>query len=106
MLTNSRTYDPFAHKARHDVSKIVAKGRTVHLFWVRAHGVFAGNERANKLARRAALITKTAADYDRFPLSYSKEINFNLYTAPDPGKREGGQTGASTPGGSFKGYQS
>ncbi|GBP04179.1 hypothetical protein EVAR_19129_1 [Eumeta japonica] len=31
-------------------------------------------ERADELARRAALTKKTAADYDRFPLSYAKRV--------------------------------
>ncbi|GBP10065.1 hypothetical protein EVAR_77500_1 [Eumeta japonica] len=45
----------------------------VRLFWVRAYTGTASNERADELARNAALRRKTAADYDRFPLSYSKK---------------------------------
>ncbi|GBP92213.1 Putative 115 kDa protein in type-1 retrotransposable element R1DM [Eumeta japonica] len=33
-----------------------------------------GNERADELARNAALKKKTAADYDRYPLSYAKKV--------------------------------
>ncbi|GBP73626.1 hypothetical protein EVAR_49248_1 [Eumeta japonica] len=43
-------------------------------FWVRAHGVIAGNERAYELARRVALTKKTASDYDKFPLSYANKV--------------------------------
>ncbi|GBP85778.1 hypothetical protein EVAR_84594_1 [Eumeta japonica] len=46
----------------------------VRLFWVRAHAGTTGNERADELARNAALKKKTAADYDRYPLSYAKKV--------------------------------
>ncbi|GBP79528.1 hypothetical protein EVAR_89894_1 [Eumeta japonica] len=74
VLTGPRTYRPLAHKARRDIFEIVAEGRAVRLFCVRAHAGIAGNERADELARRAALTKKTAADYDKFPLSYVKKV--------------------------------
>ncbi|GBP47888.1 hypothetical protein EVAR_33605_1 [Eumeta japonica] len=40
----------------------------------RAHIGIAGNERVDELARRAVLDKKTAADYDRFPLSHVKNM--------------------------------
>ncbi|GBP46187.1 hypothetical protein EVAR_24594_1 [Eumeta japonica] len=68
------SYHPLAHEARRDIFEIVAEGRAVRLFWVRAHAGIADNERADKLARRAALTKKMAADYDKFPLSYAKKV--------------------------------
>ncbi|GBP05591.1 hypothetical protein EVAR_71954_1 [Eumeta japonica] len=37
MLTAPKTYNPLAHAARQDIRDIVAEGREVRLFWVRAH---------------------------------------------------------------------
>ncbi|GBP85307.1 hypothetical protein EVAR_63646_1 [Eumeta japonica] len=74
VLTGPRTYHPLAHEPRRDISEIIAEGRAVRLFWVRAHAGIASNERADELARRAALTKKTAADYDRFSLSYAKKV--------------------------------
>ncbi|GBP90259.1 hypothetical protein EVAR_89378_1 [Eumeta japonica] len=48
---DTETYHPLAHEARRDISEIVAEGRAVRLFWVRAHAGIAGNER--RRARQA-----------------------------------------------------
>ncbi|GBP14607.1 Putative 115 kDa protein in type-1 retrotransposable element R1DM [Eumeta japonica] len=74
LLTGPKTYHPLAHEARRDISEIAAEGRAVRLFWVRAHAEITVNERADELARRAALTKKKAADYDKFPLSYAKKV--------------------------------
>ncbi|GBP16851.1 Apolipophorins [Eumeta japonica] len=50
----------------------------------RAHAEIARNERADKLARRVALTKKTAADYDKFPLSF--KLKDSPYCACDPTK--------------------
>ncbi|GBP65875.1 hypothetical protein EVAR_85143_1 [Eumeta japonica] len=74
VLTVPKTYRPPAHEARRDISEIVAEGRAVRLFLIRAHAEIAGNERADEFARRAAFTKKTAAEYDRFPLSHAKKL--------------------------------
>ncbi|GBP54224.1 hypothetical protein EVAR_43249_1 [Eumeta japonica] len=66
MLTDLITYNLLAHVVKRDILDIVAEGRRVRLFWVRAHATTTGNERADELARNAALKKKTATNYDRF----------------------------------------
>ncbi|GBP54617.1 hypothetical protein EVAR_35879_1 [Eumeta japonica] len=73
VLTGPVIYHPLAHEARRDISEIVGEGRVVRLFKIRAHVGIADNERADELARRAALTKKTAAGNDKFPLSYGKK---------------------------------
>ncbi|GBP23736.1 hypothetical protein EVAR_13692_1 [Eumeta japonica] len=74
VLTGPKTYRPLAREAKRDIFEIVVEGRTVRLFWVRAHAETASNERADELAKQAALTKKTAADYDRFPLSHVNKV--------------------------------
>ncbi|GBP34173.1 hypothetical protein EVAR_30725_1 [Eumeta japonica] len=74
VLTGPKTYHSLAHESGRDISEIVAEGRAVRLFCVRAHAGIAGNERADDLARRVALTKKTAVDYDRFLLSHAKKV--------------------------------
>ncbi|GBP66483.1 Eukaryotic translation initiation factor 4 gamma 3 [Eumeta japonica] len=75
VLTGPKTYHPLAHETRRDISEIVAEGKAVRLFWVKANARIAGNHRANELARRAAFTKKTAADCGKFPLSYAKKCD-------------------------------
>ncbi|GBP98469.1 Putative 115 kDa protein in type-1 retrotransposable element R1DM [Eumeta japonica] len=69
----AKTYHPLAHEARRDISEIVAEGRAVRLFWVRAHAGIAGTS-VRTSSPGAPPSPKTAADYDRFPLSYAKRV--------------------------------
>ncbi|GBP96413.1 Putative 115 kDa protein in type-1 retrotransposable element R1DM [Eumeta japonica] len=58
-------------RSRQDIRDIVAEGRKCAYSGC-GHAGTTGNERADELARNAAL--KTAADYDRYPLSYAKKV--------------------------------
>lgn len=46
------------------------KQKTIELFWIKAHAGLEGNERADMLAKAAALGTKIRPHYDRCPLSF------------------------------------
>ncbi|GBP61926.1 hypothetical protein EVAR_44982_1 [Eumeta japonica] len=72
VLTGPKTYPLLTHEYRRDISVIVVEGRAVRLFELEHYVGIAGNECAQELARRAALTRKTAADYDRFSMSYAK----------------------------------
>ncbi|GBP60882.1 hypothetical protein EVAR_26781_1 [Eumeta japonica] len=82
ILICSKTYLSLAHEARRDLFEVVARGRAVRLFWVRAHVGIAENERTDTCFPHtvqsspdgATLTKKKAADYDRFPLSHAKNV--------------------------------
>lgn len=71
-IANPRSTNPLVNEVRLSLSEAAERGSSVKLWWVRAHIGTAGNERADELAKHAALHKKTAADYDRFPLSYAR----------------------------------
>ncbi|GBP71125.1 hypothetical protein EVAR_37219_1 [Eumeta japonica] len=85
-------------KARQDNRDIVAEGREVRLFWMRAHADTAGNEHADELANNVILKRKTAADYDRFPLLYAKKAIRAASLDQWQQRYAEGSTGASFPG--------
>lgn len=72
LLKNPDTFHPLAFQIRQNISKIKANGKNIQLFWIRAHVGVEGNERADHLAKLAALRSKTASNYDKCPISYIK----------------------------------
>lgn len=74
LLASGGTFHPIAHSVLRDISALRAGGRDVRLFWVRAHVGIPGNERADELAKDAALRLKCKAHYDRYPVSYAKRL--------------------------------
>ncbi|KAL0852573.1 hypothetical protein ABMA27_016991 [Loxostege sticticalis] len=71
-VTRGNSTHPLAVQLRSDVAKIAHKGGSLALHWIKAHVGLAGNERADELAKEAALNSKTRADYDACPISHIK----------------------------------
>lgn len=72
LLNNPKVTHPLANSIKNCMRELMEEKRRVRLFWLRAHVGTAGNERADELAKSAALRSVTKADYEKIPLSYVK----------------------------------
>jgi ribonuclease HI len=74
LLANPKLLHPLAKTIKECISEIRATGKQVRLFWLRAHVGTEGNERADELAKLAAVEgEKTLPDYAEVPLSYVRK---------------------------------
>ncbi|XP_048485555.1 uncharacterized protein LOC125490423 [Plutella xylostella] len=72
LLRNPKLSHPLARSIKENIARVVCEGREIKMFWLRAHIGTAGNERADELAKTAAL-QSTFHDYDKVPLSYVRK---------------------------------
>ena len=71
-VTDETSLHPLAVKTRALIYTARSRAQKIELFWVKAHVGLEGNERADVLAKDAALKLKTKAVYDSCPISYVK----------------------------------
>ncbi|KAL0830238.1 hypothetical protein ABMA28_002449 [Loxostege sticticalis] len=72
-VANHSSLHPLAVESREHLRKALTQGKDVSLYWIKAHAGLQGNERADELAKEAALASKRKPDYDRCPVSYAKK---------------------------------
>ncbi|XP_045505008.1 uncharacterized protein LOC123701548 [Colias croceus] len=65
---------PLAVQTRAALRNAALQRREVSLFWIKAHAGLKGNERADELAKEAALGLRRKPDYDLCPVSFVKRI--------------------------------
>ncbi|TLM34916.1 hypothetical protein FEC33_19080, partial [Acinetobacter baumannii] len=86
---------PLAVEARDNLRSISLQNTVVTLFWIKAHVGLDGNERADQLAKEAALKSKKRPDYDRCPVSFVKR-SIRMATLDEWNRRYQAEETAST----------
>lgn len=71
-LSSQWSLNPIVKKTHETLEALASDGVRVTFFWLRAHVGTPGNERADELAKKAALYKKTKADYGHCPVSHVK----------------------------------
>ncbi|KAJ0170097.1 hypothetical protein K1T71_014703 [Dendrolimus kikuchii] len=78
--------NPLAFEARENIRQCVLQGKQVSLYWVKAHVDVRENERADELAKAAALSLKVKPLYDKCPVSFVKR-QFRMGTVDEWNRR-------------------
>ncbi|XP_060810843.1 uncharacterized protein LOC132904445 [Amyelois transitella] len=70
-VSDSSSLHNLALTARANIKEVMMLGKIINLFWIKAHAGLEGNERADDLAKSAAL-GRVRPHYDRCPVSFVK----------------------------------
>ncbi|XP_049871211.1 uncharacterized protein LOC126370417 [Pectinophora gossypiella] len=73
-VVNPGALHPLAVETRDAIHCCSIQNKSVSLFWIKAHAGLEGNERADSLAKEAALKSKRKPDYDMYPVSFVKRF--------------------------------
>ncbi|XP_049886736.1 uncharacterized protein LOC126381283 [Pectinophora gossypiella] len=73
-VVNPGALHPLAVESRDALYNCHIQNKSVSLFWIKAHAGLEGNERADSLAKEAALKSKRKPDYDMYPVSFVKRF--------------------------------
>ncbi|XP_068627421.1 uncharacterized protein, partial [Battus philenor] len=72
-VARSDTLHPSAVRVKENCMKARENGKSVSFYWVKAHAGTEGNERADQLAKDAALKSKRRPEYERCPILFIKQ---------------------------------
>lgn len=71
-ICDPNSLHPLAVAIRNQIDTLKLEGKSVKIAWIKSHTGLAGNERADELAKKAALSDNLTPSYDNFTLSYAK----------------------------------
>lgn len=71
-IQNLKCFHPLAVRIRENLKTMSLQNKVVKLFWIKAHAGLVGNERADELAKEAAIKSKKKPEYDLCPISFVK----------------------------------
>lgn len=73
-VSDPNSLHPLVAEIKELIVRLGQEGKAVTLYWVKAHCGIEGNERADELAKQAALRDRRQPFYDKYPLSYAKRL--------------------------------